>query len=111
MAVNYKPLNRQQDWTVQQKAALKKIFQAAEAAAVGGDSSLVNRTLVHTYLAGHFSGDDHHDIQALMKAIRDASDAADNARNIDSVVGSFRMNGNRKRVLRIMSNDVIAQIV
>lgn len=111
MAVSFASMNRQQDWTVQQKAALKKIFLAAESAATGGDSSLVNRTLVHTYLAGHFSGDDHHDIQALMKEIRDASDAADNARNIDSVVGSFRMTGNRKRVIKQMANAVIAQIV
>lgn len=110
MAVDYKPLNRQQDFTVDQKKSLKKIFQAAELAAVGS-SALISRTIVHTALAGYWDGDAKHDIQALMKEIRSAIDATDNARNIDSVVGSFRMGGNKRRVIRTMADAVIAMIV
>jgi hypothetical protein len=110
MAVDYKPLNRQQDFTVQQKASLKKIFQAAEAAAAGS-SSAVSRELVHRYLANHWDGDARHDIQALMAAIRAAVDATNNAYDIDSVISAFRMEGNKKKVLRVMANAVIAAIV
>ena len=111
MAVDFKALNRQQDFTVQQKAALKKVFQAGEAAAVGGDSTLAGRTLIHLAMGGWFSGDDKHDIQALFKEIRSASDAADSSRDIDSVLGAFRMGGNKRRVIRTMADAVIAQIV
>ena len=111
MAVDFKPLNRQQDFTVQQKEALKKVFTFAENAATGSDSTIVSRTKCHLALAGHFSGDDKHDIQALMKEIRDAIDATDNARDIDSVLGAFRMGGNKRRVIRVMANEVISQIV
>ena len=111
MAVDYKPLNRQQDFTVQQKAALKKVFVAGEAAATGGDSTLVSRKLIHLAMGGWFDGDAKHDVQALFKEIRSASDAADNARDIDSVLGAFRMGGNKRRVIRTMADAVIAQIV
>lgn len=111
MAVDYKPLNRQQDFTVQQKEALKKVFQFGEAAAVGEDSTLASRKLIHLALAGWFSGDEKHDIQALFKEIRSAIDEPDNTRDITSVVGSFRMGGNKRRVLRTMADAVIAQIV
>lgn len=112
MAVDYKPLNRQQDFSVDQKKSLKKVFQAAEASAlVDPASSTITRTDVHTILAGYWDGDARHDIQALMKEIRSAISATDNARNIDSVVGAFRMTGNKKRVIRTMANAVIAQIV
>jgi hypothetical protein len=109
--VDYKPLNRRDDWTVQQKASIKKIFLAAESAATKGDSTLVSRTFVHNALAGNFDGDHRHDIQALMKEVRAAINNVDNTRSIDSVVGSFRMGGHQRRVLRVMANDVISQIV
>ena len=111
MAVDYKPLNRQQDWNVQQKAALKKIFEAGESAATGGDSTLVSRKLIHLAMGGWFDGDTKHDIQALFKEIRDASDDADNARDLTAVVGAMRFGGNKKRVIRIMADAVVAQIV
>lgn len=112
MAVDYKPLNRQQDFSVAQKAALKKVFLAAEASAlVAPSSTTISRSQVHTILAGYFDGDAQHDIQALMKEIRDAITDTDAARDITSVVGAWRMGGNRKRVIKAMANAVIAQIV
>jgi len=111
MAVDYKPLNRNQEFSTPQKAALKKIFGFAEAAATGGDSTIVSRKKVHLALSGHFSANDRADIQALMKEIRDASDDADNARDLSSVFGAWRMEGAKRLVIKTMANAVVAQIV
>jgi hypothetical protein len=82
-----------------------------EAAATGSDSTLASRTITHTTLSGYFDGDFKHDMQALLKEFRSAVDATDNARDITSVIGTFRTTGNQRRVLRVMSDAAIAQIV
>jgi len=111
MAVDFKPLNRNEDFSVDQKAALKKVFTAGQAAATGGDSTLASAKIVHTALAGFFSGDDKHDIMALFRHIRKASDAANSSYDITSVIGGFHMNGSCRKVIKTMANAVIAQIV
>lgn len=111
MAVDYKRLNRQQDWNVQQKAALKKVFQAFESAATGSDSALCSRTIIHNAMSGHFDGDFKHDVQQLGEAFRTAVDAQDNAASIVGVMSSFRAGGNKRRVLRLMADEAITQIV
>jgi len=112
MAVDYKPLNRNQEFTTPQKAALKKIFQAAESAAIGGASTLVSRKLVHLALSGHFPENDKRSLQVLMAEIRSASDAADNSRDIDSLMGGgFSMEGAKRLIIKTMADATIAQIV
>jgi hypothetical protein len=111
MAVNYAQLNRHQEWSTPQKASLKKVFTAAEAAATGGDSTLVSALIVHRAMGGRFSAQEYADIRRLMQEIRDASDAADNARDISTVMGAFSLEGSKREILRTMANAVIAQIV
>ena len=111
MAVDYKPLNRNQEFSTAQKAALKKIFGFAEAAATGSDSSLISNQIVHTTLAGYFSANADRDIKALCKAFRAAVDAQDNAYDLDSVFGAMCMETRSKRTIKTMANAVIAQVV
>ena len=112
MSVDYSPLNRNQEFTTPQKTALKKVFGFAESAATGGDSTIVSRKKVHLALSGHFPENDKRALQVLMAEIRDASDDADNARSIDSLMGgAFSMEGAKRLVIKTMADAAIAQIV
>lgn len=111
MAVDFKPLNRNESFSVAQKAALRKVFTAGQAAATGGNSALVSQKIVHNALAGYFSEDDKQDLVKLFRYIRAASDAADNAFDITTIVSSFHMNGHKRKVIKALGDAVIAQIV
>lgn len=111
MAVSYVSLNRNQEFSTPQKAAIKKIFGLAEAAATGSDSTLVSRTLVHLALGGHFSPNAVRDIKALMREIQSAVDAQDNARDLNSTFGVMCMETRQRKILKTMANAVIAQVV
>lgn len=111
MAVDYKPLNRHQEFSTPQKAALKKIFGFAEAAALAAPSAAaISRTIIHTAMSGHFSANADRDVRALFKEFRSAVEARDNARNLNTVFGGMCMEGSKKRVLKTMANAVIADI-
>jgi hypothetical protein len=87
MALNFAPLNREASWTTAQKKALKKVFNLAETAAVGGDSALVSRSIVHTTLSGYFDSEERHAIGRLMTGLRNAIDSADTFTNTDVSTG------------------------
>ena len=110
MNVDYKSLNRSTELSVQQKQAMKKIFLAGEAAARNDNSELCSTTIIHRAIGGWFSGDEAGDIQALFKVIRKAIDTSDTAYDVTKVIGSFRMGGGKRKLLRNMSTAVIAQI-
>ena len=110
MAVDYAPLNRNQEFTTPQKAALKKVFGFAETAATGA-STVVSRKKVHLALSGHFPENDKRSLQVLFAEIRSAIDATDNARSIDSLMGGgFSMEGAKRLVIKTMADAAIAQI-
>jgi hypothetical protein len=112
MAVDYKPLNRNQEFSTPQKAAIKKIFGFAEvAAAAAPDASAISRTIVHTVMSGHFSANADRDIRALFKEFRSAIAAQDSSRDLDSTFGGMCMEGTQRRLLKTMANAVVAQIV
>lgn len=108
--VDYKSLNRSADLSTLQKKALKKVFLAGEAAAQNSEPKLCNTTIIHRAVGGWFSGDEQGDIQALFKAVRTAIDTSDTKYDLTHVVGSFRMGGTRRRLLRTMAEAVVAQI-
>jgi len=110
MAVDYAPLNRNQEFTTPQKAALKKAFGFAEVAAVGA-STAVSRKKVHLALSGHFPENDKRALQVLFAEIRSAVDATDNARDINSLMsGAFSIEGAKRKVIKTMANSAIAMI-
>jgi hypothetical protein len=112
MAVDYKPLNRNQEFSTPQKAALKKIFGYAETAAAAAPSAAaISRTIIHTVMSGHFSANMDRDIRALFKEFRSAIAAQDSSRNLDTVFGGMCMEGTQRRLIKTMANAVIAQIV
>ena len=109
-SIDFKSLNRQPHLTVQQKSAYKKLFMAAEAAVTTKDSSLIEPKTIHLAMGGWFNGDEKHDIQTLFKEIRSAIDEDDKDRDITSILGSFRMGGTEKRIIKTMAQTAIAQI-
>ena len=110
MDVDYKSLNRNSDLSTVQKTALKKIFVAGEVAARHSNSELCNTTIIHRAIGGWFSGDEKGDLQSLFKVIRKAIDTSDATCDVNNVVGSFRMGGGKRKLLRNMAVAVIGQI-
>lgn len=111
-SIDYKSLNRQTNLTVQQKAALKKIFIVAEKAVAERTPSLVGVVVIHRAMGGAgFNGDEKHDIQALFKQVRIAIATDDSKRDLSQVIGSFRMGGNKRKIIRNMANQLLDQIV
>lgn len=116
MALDFKPLNRQQDYTVQQKAAIKKLFTAACEFATSADAAsgkIISRSGVHTVMAGDFSGDEKHDMQRVFKWVR-LKITNENAPNIDGMDEAFmgyRSTGNKKKVIRELAQYVAENCV
>jgi hypothetical protein len=110
MAVDYKPLNRQQDWSSDEKMVLRRVFALAELAAVGA-SSIISRTVLHNTIAGKLDAGEEQDLRALFSGIRDAIDATDNAYDVVQHTTAFTMTGNKRRVIKTMAEAVVAMIV
>ena len=110
MAVDYKPLNRNQEFSTPQKAALKKVFGLAETAADPSTSATISRKVVHLALSGHFPANDKQAIQALFKELRSAIDADDSSRDLAQVFSAWTMEGAKRLVIKNMANSVVAMI-
>jgi hypothetical protein len=110
LAIDFKSLNRQTQWNVAQKKVLKKIFSAAQDAAVERKPSLIDTVVIHRALAGEFEGDKRYDIQALMTALKRAIIVRDRNFKLDSTIGAFRMGGRERRYLRNVAESVLSQI-
>lgn len=110
MAVDYKPLNRNQEFTTGQKAALKKVFAAMYEMCINSDASYCTRKFFHRALAAHFSGLEYDDLFALYEFLRDRMEALDNTTMPDSVVSTFRMNTAQKKIIRVMATAVAVDI-
>jgi len=113
MAVDYKPLNRHQEFSTPQKAALKKIFGLAEAGAASGTGATggFTRTIVHTALSGHFSANADRDIKALFKRFREEIGDQNSSADLSSTFGAMCFESTKKKVLKTMAETVIADIV
>ena len=111
MAVSNAALNRSQEWSSDEKKVLRKIFDLAQTAATSSTSSVISPTVVHTTCAGKLSAQEELDIRALMNGIRGAIDATDNTYDVVPHTTAFRMNGEKKKIIRVMAEAVVAQIV
>ena len=111
MAVDYKPLNRNQEFSTPQKAALKKIFGFAEVAAAAAPAiTAITRTIIHTAMSGHFSANMDRDVRQLFKHFRVEIAAQNSTADLDSVFGGMCMEGTQRRILKTMAEAVVADI-
>jgi hypothetical protein len=110
MAVNYKPLNRNQEWSSDEKKVLRKLFGLAEAAADPSTSATISRLVVHKTLAGKLDANEEQDIRTLFDGLRTAIDADDTGYDIVQHSTAFRMNGPKKKIIKTMAEAVVAMI-
>jgi hypothetical protein len=113
MANNYAPLNRNNTWDQLQKRAIKKAFVAAETAAAAGDHTYknTNRTLNSQILDPRLDGNEAHSIKRLLDGIADAIVAADNTYDVVPHITGFLMTSSKKRVIKALAEETVAQIV
>ena len=110
MAVDYKPLNRNQEFTTPQKAALKKVFGLAETAANPSTSATISRKIIHTALSGYFPYTEKKSLTRVFAELRDAIDDDDAARDMTTVVGSTSFASDKRKIIRTMTEAVVALI-
>lgn len=110
MAVDYKPLYQEQEWSTDEKRALARVFALAEVAAAPSVSSTISRAVIHKELGGKLAADERHDLFQVFQGLRAAIDADNASYDIDPHFSAHRWNGNKERVIRAMANSVIAMV-
>jgi len=110
MAVDYKELYREQEWSTDEKRALARVFALAEVAAAPSVSATISEKVVHKELGGKLAADETHDLQKVFEGLRAAIDADNASYDIAPHFRAHRWNGNKERVVRAMANAVIAQV-
>lgn len=114
MAANdYKPLNRNNEWNTAQKAAIKKAFVSAETAAAAGDHTWKTtvRTAMSQILDPHLSTGEAHGIKRLLDGIASAIIAANSSYDVVQHVTGFEMNSSKRKVIKALAENTVAQIV
>ena len=109
--MNFASLNRNQEWSSDEKKVLRKLFTLAESAATGGDSTIISPTVVHTTCGQKLNSNDYLDIRALMKGLRSAIDAADTSYDVVQHTTAFRMEASKKRIIKDLAEVIVPQIV
>lgn len=110
MAVDYKNLYREQEWSSDEKIALNRVFALAETAANPSTSSVISDAVVHKALGGKLAADEYHDLRKVFNGLRVAIDADNASFNIAPYFSGHRWVGNKRRVIEQMADEVIAQI-
>lgn len=113
MANDYKPLNRNQTWTVAQKAAIKKVFVRGIIAAAAGDHNAVGFTRIDVYriLATYLDANETDDIGRLCQGIREAIVVNNSSYDAVPHITGFRMAQIKKKIIKNLANSTIAAIV
>ena len=113
MANDYKPLNRNQTWTVAQKAAIKKVFVRGAVSAAAGDHNAVGFTAkdCSQILDPYLDANESDDIKRLCQGIREAIVAANTAYDAVQHITGFRMAQTKKKIIKNLANSTIALIV
>jgi len=111
MAVDYKPLRRNQEWGTDAKRAISKLFGLAEDAADPSTSSEISRKIVHKTLAGKVSAGEQQAFQTLFAGLRTAMDNDDTTYDIKTHVTSCRWDSARRtKIIKDMAQDVVDMI-
>ena len=113
MANDYKPLNRNQTWTVAQTAAIKKVFVRGIISAAAGDHNAVGftRADVHQIINPYLDGNEAEDISRLCTGIRTAIVAANSSYDSIQHITGFRMSQIKKKIIKNLADSTIAAIV
>lgn len=111
MAVNYKPLNRNQEWGTDAKHAIRRLFGLAEAAAAPSTSSEISRTIVNRTLAGKVSAAEEQSFRSLFEGLREAMDNDDTSYDITPHVTNCAFSSSRRtKIIKGMAQDVVDMI-
>lgn len=110
MAVNYKPLNRDNTWSEDQKIVLRRLFGLAETAADPSTSSVISREVVNRTLAGKLPADQEQDIRTLFIGLRTAIDNDDTTYDVGQHFAADSFRGNQRRIVKGMAQAVVDMI-
>lgn len=110
MAVNYKPLNRDNSFTEDEKIVLRRLFGLAEVAANPSTSSTISRSVVNRTLAGKIGADAQQDLRSLFAGLRTAIDADNTAYDLQPHFSADRWTGNKRKIVKAMAQAVVDMI-
>lgn len=111
MAVNYKPLNRNQEWGTDAKRAIARLFGLAETAAAPSTSATISRSVVNRTLAGKVGADEEQSFRSLFEGLRNAMDADNASYDITPHVTNCAFGSARRtKIIKNMANEVVAMI-
>jgi len=111
MAVNYKPLNRNQEWGTDAKAAIRRLFGLAEVAADPSTSATISRTVVNRTLAGKVSANEAQAFRTLFAGLRTAIDADNTSYDINDHVTNCPFDSARRtKIIKNMAQSVVDMI-
>ena len=111
MAVDYKPLRRNQEWGTEAKRAIAKLFGLAEAAAAPSTSSEISRTIVNRTLAGKVSANEEQAFRSLFEGLRQAMDDDDTAYDLQPHVTNCAWDSSRRtKIIKNMAQSVVDMI-
>jgi hypothetical protein len=111
MAVNYKPLNRSQEWGTDAKGVIRRLFGLAETAADPSTSATISRSVVNRTLAGKVSAADEQAFRSLFAGLRTAIDNDDTSYDIKTHVTNCAFSSSRKtKIIKNMAQSVVDMI-
>ena len=111
MAVNYKPLNRNQEWGTDAKRAIARLFGLAETAADHSTSATISRTVVNRTLAGKVSANEEQAFRSLFIGLRAAIDADDTSYDLNPHVTNCAWDSARRtKIIKNMAQSVVDMI-
>lgn len=93
--LDFKPLRRTQEWTVNQKQAIQKFFNAINGVAP------IDRDAMHTILAPELNAQELHCFRSLRRRLEEAYNATDTTPDLNTVLSP--MPARKKRVLRALA--------
>ena len=107
MAVDYKELYRNQEYSVDAKKVIHKAFVAAEASAAGGDATLITDAIVNQIIAGKIDAIEEHDLRVLFDGLRAACTEDDNTFDITPYWKGNRWDFQKESFMRNASQAVV----
>lgn len=110
MAVNYKPLNRDNTFNEDKKIVLRRLFGLAEVAAAPSTSATISRSVVNRTLAGKLDASEEQDIRSLFAGLRNAIDNDNTSYDLQPHFAADSWSGNQRRIIKGMAQAVVDMI-
>jgi hypothetical protein len=111
MAVDYKPLRRNQEWGTDAKRAISKLFGLAEVAAAPSTSSVISRSIINRTLAGKVDAGEEQAFRSLFIGLREAIDNDDTAYDLQPHLTNCAFGSSRRtKIVKQMAQAVVDMI-